>query len=206
MFWALQATMLDTTGAEHGTGHLGLQHHPAYPEAGAVNWGGYRPGGGELPGGPLGGPSALGNANTCDYPWTTGRPYRLRIEQATPGAWRGSVTDVASADTFVVRDLHLDGDRLDRLMVWTESFAHCEEASAVRWSDLTVIDHAGGRRRVEAVRVNYQRHADGGCATGTAGADGAGFTQATGSLRAVPQGTVLTVDPPVSGSGHDDRG
>lgn len=199
VFWALQATMLDGAGEEHGTGHLGLQHHPAHPGGGAANWGGYRPGGGELPGGPLGAPSATANVNTCDFAWAVGRRYRLRIEGAAPGRWRGSVTDLDTGSVFVVRDLEVGGDRLDRLMVWTESFAHCEEGCAVRWSDLALLGADGARRPVTTVVVNYQRHADGGCATTTAGVEGAAFLQVTGTLRAVPQGTTLRLPVPSDG-------
>src|ERR1700678_1458228 len=47
-FWALQVGFA-RQGRRLGGAHTGLQWHPA-ASTGAVNWGGYGPGGGELPG------------------------------------------------------------------------------------------------------------------------------------------------------------
>ncbi|HNE38225.1 MAG TPA: hypothetical protein PKZ82_17065, partial [Microthrixaceae bacterium] len=62
-FWALQADFAtgDAGRRPAGGAHLGLQWHPQHPGSTAVNWGGYRPGGGELSGTVSALPSALGN-------------------------------------------------------------------------------------------------------------------------------------------------
>src|SRR5690349_12962684 len=46
-FWALQASFVDR-GRRIGGAHLGLQWYDRHPGGTAVNWGGYRDGGGEL--------------------------------------------------------------------------------------------------------------------------------------------------------------
>jgi hypothetical protein len=195
-FWALQASFVGRGGG--GGAHLGLQWHPAHPGSTAVNWGGYGPDGRELSGSESSLPSTTGNVNTRDYQWVPARPYRLRIEPAPdrpPGsAWRGSVTDLATGTTTVVRDLFARGDRLDGLMVWSEVFADCDDPSVtVRWSNLRALDVAGATHDVRAVRVNYQRVADGGCANTTSqlDPDASGFLQITATARTTPQGARL---------------
>ncbi len=209
-FWALQASFSgDAGGRSHvfGAGHFGLQHHPSYPGAGAINWGGYHQAGspsgasGELDGSELGAPSALGNPNTCDYRWEIGRRYRMTIartpDEAARRGWRATVVDLSTDAVFVVRDLWCEGDELTRPMVWTESFAHCDEASAVRWSDFSALTDAGDVVRPTGLTVNYQSEADGGCSTGTtafvdgstSGADG--IEQRTGTVRTMKQGTAI---------------
>ncbi len=80
-FWALQASFVDGA-ASQGAGHLGLQWIDGYPGHTAVNWGGYRNGGGELTGTESALPSARGNVNTRNYQWTPGQVYGLRIEKS----------------------------------------------------------------------------------------------------------------------------
>ncbi len=194
-FWALQVNFVDG-GADRGGAHIGLQYHPAYPGGGAVNWGGYHPGGG----GELGGsvselPSALDNVNTRTYRWEPGRVYRLRVFSPEPGRWRGTVTDAGSGVETVIRDLFVDAAALVRPMVWSEVFAHCDHPSVtVRWSNLTAVDDRGGEIRAQSVRTNYQRHGDGGCANTTSFVDGVdGFAQRTATERLDPGGTILTL-------------
>lgn len=197
-FWALQVSVAGPAG-DGGGAHLGLQWFEPHPGATAVNWGGYRPGGGELDGSTSALPSTPGNVNTRDYPWVPGRAYRLRVEHAGPGpggatAWRGSVTDLVRGEVTVVRDLWAVGDHLRSPMVWSEVFADCDAPpTAVRWSALTVEDAAGVRTAVARVRVNYQRIADGGCVTTTSvpGPDPGSFEQRTGTVRTTPQDAVL---------------
>src|SRR5580765_6989789 len=101
-FWALQVSFVD--GDRHvGAGHLGLQWYPLHPGGTAVNWGGYRDGGGELDGEPSTLPSAPGNPNTRDFAWRRRTPYRLRVRGEGDGWWTGSVTDLATGETTVVR-------------------------------------------------------------------------------------------------------
>jgi hypothetical protein len=156
--WALQVSC----GAG-GAAHLGLQWHPSYPGSTAANFGGYARGGGELGGGPLAHRSALDNANTCDYPWLAGEPYRLAVRARGQGRWVGAIDDEP------LRELRCDdrGAGLVSPMVWTECFARCDAPPAtVRWSDLAVRTASGAVVPVEAVRVSYQSPADGGCGTG----------------------------------------
>lgn len=196
-FWAVQASF-SHDGLEHGGAHFGLQHHPSYPEAGAVNWGGYAAGGGELAGSESELPSALGNANTRTYRWHPHRRYRYRIFPSPQRGWRGSVTDLTTGVETVVRDLWVDGDSIVRPMVWTESFADCGEPSvAVRWTDLDATTASGRTHRVTSVRVNYQSYADGGCTNTDIAADGSGFVQRTAVDRMTGTGSVLRL----SGSG-----
>lgn len=195
-FWALQIDVYDR-GARSGGAHFGLQYHPAYPGTGAVNWGGYRSGGGELDGSESALPSTLGNVNTRDYRWSPQRRYRYRVA-ATPGApsgsWRGSITDLVTGEETVVRDLYIPGTELMRPMVWTEAFADCDHPSAaVRWTDLTAVTVDDERFDVSTVRLNYQTHADGGCANTESSIDGDGFVQRTTVERRSPTGNRLTL-------------
>jgi hypothetical protein len=192
-FWALQAGFSEGT-RRTGAGHLGLQHHPRHPGGTAVNWGGYRAGGGLLDGSESALPSARNNPNTRDFDWRPRVAYRLSITPSPdrPGAWRGAVTDLATGGATVVRDLYGGGDRLIDPVVWSEVFADCDHPSAaVRWSALSAITAAGERLAPRAVRVGYQSHADGGCDNTTVEPDGSGFIQRTTSDRQVPPGAVV---------------
>jgi hypothetical protein len=78
-------------------------------------------------------------------------------------------------------------------MVWSEVFARCDDPSVtVRWSDFEVANDRGDRFAPTAVAVNYQSHADGGCANTTSVLDGdGGVLQVTNSERTTPQGAAL---------------
>jgi hypothetical protein len=195
-FWALQAGFTGAGGRRHGGGHLGLQWHATHPGSRAVNWGGYGPDGRVLAGSRSSLPSATGNANTRDLWWEPGRPHTLTIEPAPEGGWAGTVDGVR------VRTLDAGGDRLTGLMVWSEVFARCDAPPvAVRWSGFRVVDAAGRVTAPVALRVNYQRRADGGCDNTTAALDGDGVRQITGTERRVPQGARLAL-----GQGSDTSG
>ncbi len=190
-FWALQASFVGQHGTVGGA-HLGLQWHPSYPDSRAVNWGGYGDSG-ELDGSSSVLPSALGNVNTRDYPWETGAPYRFTISAAEPGKWRGSVTNLATADSTVIRDLYATGTHLAEVMVWTEAFSRCDDPQvAVRWSGFRAIAGTADFP-IESVRVNYQSLAQGGCTNTTVHQDGQGVLQITNAERDVPQGRVIPV-------------
>ena len=191
-FWALQVSFVDR-GRDGGGAHLGLQWYPPHPGSTAVNWGGYRPGGGELDGSTSALPSATANVNTRDLAWLPGRPYRLRVapgdRPAPPGttAWRGEVTDTVTGTVVVVRDLFAAGDRLASPMVWSEIFARCDDPEVeVRWSGLRLWSAAGAPHEVERVRVNYQTLADGGCSTTDVQVDATGVVQRSGTAAAHP--------------------
>ena len=190
-FWALQ-TSFEANGVRQGGAHFGLQHHPSYPGAGAVNWGGYKSVGGELDGSGSDLPSALDNVNTRTYPWSPRRPYQYRIHRSPDKGWRGTVTDVEAGVETIVRDLWVDADHLISPMVWTEAFADCgEPAAAVLWRDLEAVTMSGETHRVTSVRINYQSHADGGCTNSNISATETGYLQRTGTERVNPVGATL---------------
>lgn len=196
-FWALQANFRDAT-SEFGGGHLGLQWDPRFPGNLAANWGGYadqRLGGQVLTGTESALPSTPHDRNTRDFPWAAGTTYRLEISATPdrPGWWRGTITNVATGVTVIVRDLEGGGDRLDGFVVWSEVFARCDHPSvSARWSDLRVRRVDGAWVEVGSVTVNYQSHRDGGCDNTNATIDGAGFLQTTNTDRTTPQGTRLS--------------
>jgi hypothetical protein len=201
-FWALQADFGDARGRAAGGAHLGLQWHPEYPGATAVNWGGYDASGTILDGTPSPLPGALGNPHTRDYPWRAAVPYRLSIDRVDgtgePGgtggaAWRGSVTGPDGVPT-VVRDLLPAGDRITGVVMWSEVFARCDHPTvAVRWSD-PQLRGTDGRAIVPASYVvNYQSRTDGGCSNTSSGPDGVGVVQRTSTDRVTPQGSRIAV-------------
>ena len=193
-FWALQASFR-AGSSPRGAGHIGLQHHPSYPGAGAVNWGGYHDpvsGGGVLDGSSSGLSSTLGNPNTFDYPWRAGRSYRLEIATPSPGRWRGSVTDLTEGRTTVIRELFVDADHLVAPMVWSEVFADCDAPPVeARWSGLTAATSDGRFVTPTAVALTYQSERDGGCSnTSTATEDG-WLVQRTATARVHHHGARL---------------
>jgi len=190
-FWALQATFIEGA-ASRGGAHLGMQWHPSYPRNRAVNWGGYEDSG-ELDGSSSALPSSLGNVNTRDFAWETGVPYRLRIWSPEPGRWRGLVTNLATGDPTVVRDLYSVGTHLAAPMVWTEAFCRCDDPPAMaRWSSFRAT--AGGIEfPIESIRVNYQSYTQGGCTNTTVLSDEVGRVQSTGTKREMPQGRVIPI-------------
>jgi hypothetical protein len=190
VFWALQASFTGEGSAPRGAGHLGLQWHPSHPGSTAANWGGYDQRGSDLAGSTSARPSALGNANTRDYGWEPGRPYRLSISRAPDG---GS----GAIDGEALRVLHAGGAALSAPMVWSEVFADCDAPpTTIRWSALEAITVAGERVGADAVTVNYQRESDGGCSnTDTAVDDRGRVVQRTSVARVTPQDTVLPLGP-----------
>lgn len=192
-FWALQVSFVGP-GGRIGGAHIGLQHHPSYPDACAVNWGGYRDGQGELKGSVSALPSALNNINTRTCRWYPNRQYVLRVYRSPDQGWRGSVTDTSTGEETVIRDLWVDADHLASPVVWSEVFAHCDHASAaVRWSGLTGIGLDGIVHDVRSVRLNYQTHQDGGCANTDSSVDEVGFVQRTAVERQSQTGQILTL-------------
>ena len=192
-FWALQVSFVGPQGRIGGA-HIGLQHHPSYPDNGAVNWGGYRDGAGELDGSVSPLPSALNNINTRTYPWQPNRRYTFRVYRSPERGWRGSVTDAETGEETVIRDLWVDADHLASPVVWSEVFAHCDHpTAAIRWSGLTGIGLDGTVHDVRSARLNYQTHADGGCANTNTSVDGGGLVQRTGTVRLNQTGQVLTL-------------
>ena len=187
-FWALQVAF---PGA--GAAHLGLQWNHRHPGSGAVNWGGYADDGSLLAGTESSLPSTPDDPNTRDYAWRPGRPYRLGVRRAAEGEWRGEVTDVTTGETTAVRDLAAAAPFLGDPMVWSEVFARCDDPSVTaRWSDFEVVSDRGERSAPVAFTVNYQSHADGGCANTTSVLDDrGGVLQVTSTERVTPQGSTI---------------
>ena len=175
-FWALQASFVTVEGHRLGGAHLGLQWYDRHPGSTAVNWGGYRDGAGELDGDVSALPSATGNPNTRDFAWRARVPYRLRIHGDGDGWWTGSVTDLTTDETTVVRRLRGGGARLAAPVMWSEVFARCDDPSVVvRWSDPNPT--------VRAMHPTYQSHQDGGCANTASTRDGDAWLQTTNVAR-----------------------
>lgn len=189
-FWALQVAFTDR-GRRTGGAHLGLQWHPGHPGSTAVNWGGYGRDGGELSGSTSTLPSATGNANTRDLAWPVAGRHRLAVTAGPEsGTWTGWV------DGLAVRHLAGGGTELSDLMVWSEVFARCDDPSvAVRWSDLRAQDGDGRWHRPDRVTVSYQSRGDGGCDSTNVEQTADGLVQRTNTLRTVPAGTNLRLDP-----------
>lgn len=204
-FWALQADFASASGRAGGA-HLGLQWHPSHPGARAVNWGGYDASGSELHGSDSALSSALHNPNTRDLAWSERTPYRLTIRRAPDAdqppadvatAWRGTVTDLRTGAEVVVRDLYVCGDRIVGVVMWSEVFADCDAPPAsVRWSDAAATALDGTGVHPSGFVVNYQSHADGGCANSDSFPDATGIVQRSAVPRTTPQRTILrTADP-----------
>jgi len=196
-FWALQASFGDSRRA-YGAGHLGLQWNPRFPDNRAVNWGGYADasdGGGILPGTASSLASTPDDPNTRDYRWQPGRPYRLRVRRGEHG-WRGEITDLASGELTVVRELLADGDRLTSPVVWAEVFARCDHPStAVAWTDLTAVGLDGSPVEVRSVRTSFPTSGD--CENTTVDVVDGALVQRTNAPRTVRAGALL----PVGGGG-----
>ena len=192
-FWALQASFV-RNGGRVGGAHMGLQHNPAYPDACGVNWGGYHDGAGELEGSISALPSAPDNINTRDYRWFPNRQYRFRIHRSPDRGWRATITDLATGEETVVRDLWIEADHLEAPMMWSEVFADCDQPSVlVRWTDLEVMTVDGATFNPTAARLNYQSHDAGGCANTNTAVVGDGFEQRTTTERLNPNGSRLSI-------------
>jgi hypothetical protein len=198
-FWALQVSFSGERRLQ-GAGHIGLQWNRRHPGSTAANWGGYESARRSLlRGSDSALPSVRNDPNTRDFPWKPGHRYRLDVgpgDDAPEGlfAWRGTVTDLESGDSVVIRELYSPGSHLTAPMVWSEVFARCEQPPvAVRWSDLTATTPQGKEVLPRSVRVNYQSRADGGCDNTTVSVDELGILQTTGTRRQIPQGATLPI-------------
>lgn len=194
-FWALQASFRSAS-TPRGAGHIGLQHHPAYPGAGAINWGGYHDrssGGGILDGTPSELSSTLGNPNTFDYRWQIGRSYRLEIATGLPGRWRGTVTDLSDGSVTLIRELDVDADHLTSPIVWSEVFADCDASPVtVRWSSLAAASSDGRLVTPTSIALTYQSEHDGGCSNTSTTVEEGWLVQRTATQRVHQHGERLT--------------
>lgn len=200
-FWALQVSFEDR-GRHLGAGHIGLQWHPAAP-GGAVNWGGYHPGGGELPGTESVLPP-VDSVNTRRWPWKTRVPYQLRVWSPTEGAWRAEVTDTVTGTITVIRDLLVPASELTHQVVWAEAFARCDDPpTEARWTDLSVVDSGGIDHPVTAVTVTYQPESAGGCSNTEASVEGASIAQRTGLSKPRSRRAAIKLTMPAEAPGPD---
>jgi len=194
-FFALQASFAER-GGHAGGAHLGLQWNNRHPGNTAANWGGYHSqarGGAILDGTESTLPSQPNDPNTRDFPWAPQREYQLEIAPGrSPGWWLGSVTDVASGQRTVVRELHGDGTGLTSPVVWSEVFAPCDAPPVtVAWSRFEYSIDGIQWNAVSAARTNYQDYSAGGCTnTNSAAVDGR-WTQTTNTARVTPTQSVL---------------
>jgi hypothetical protein len=196
VFFAMQVAFVKPGG---GGAHLGLQHHPAFPDRSAINWGGYDPHGGLLEGSESALPSVNDDPNTRDYFWAPGRPYQLSVERVSDDdaeihRWRGMSTDLVTGNTEVVRDLYSHGKFLRAPVVWIESFAPCDAPRfEARWSNATVVTEKGDVRAIRKMRADYQPHDAGGCTNTNSFVEGVSFVQRSGQLRSTKAGTTLSI-------------
>ena len=196
VFFALQVAFIKPGG---GGAHLGLQHHPDFPGHSAANWGGYDPQGGLLDGSPSELPSVRNDDNTRDFSWRAGTLYQLVIERATDEdapihRWRGSITDLSTGRTSVVRELYSEGSFLRAPVVWIESFAPCDAPRfEARWTNASVVTDTGDVRAIKRMRADYQPHAAGGCTNTNSFVEGVSFVQRTGQIRTTKPGTTLSI-------------
>ena len=198
-FWALQVFFDDANGGVSAA-HMGLQYSPAYPNNGAVNWGGYSQSDGSiLSGGSLTNPSAQNNPNTMNYLWQPGRKYRYRVYESPvvniPKAWRAEITDLTTGVTTIIRDIYAGGTHMAAPLVWTESFGDCDDpAVCAQWSDLEgTVCGTGAIVTPNAVTAEYQTYAAGGCTNTNSELVAPGVVEqcTNTSPRTTPPGTII---------------
>lgn len=183
-----------------GSCHLGLQHHPRFPNRGAVIWGGYNSKGETLEGSESLLPSATGDPTTRDFFWLPDTPYQLTIERGDERPegtfpWTGSVTDLDSGERTVIRDIISQSPHLRAPVMYIEAYAPCDGPRfEARWSNAIVVLADSGVRAVSSMRVDYQPHAAGGCTNTNSSVEGSAFVQRSGQLRTTKPGTTIRLD------------
>ncbi|MGI9666884.1 MAG: DUF3472 domain-containing protein [Acidimicrobiia bacterium] len=196
VFFAMQVAFIKPGG---GGAHVGLQHHPEFPQQSAANWGGYDPHGGLLDGSPSELSSVRDDPNTRDYGWSSGQPYQLLVDRASDDdaeihRWRGTVLDLSTGRSTLVRELYTPGSYLRAPVVWVESFAPCDAPRfEATWSNASVTTESGDVRPIRKMRADYQPHAAGGCTNTNSFVEGVSFVQRSGQLRTTKPGTTLSI-------------
>ena len=192
--FAFQSAFLKPGG---GSCHLGLQHHPQFPQRGAVNWNGYSAKGESLDSDDPALPSATGDLATRDFAWQTGVPYRLTIERGDElpdgrWAWVGSVSNLQSGERVDIRKLITESPHIRGPVMYIESYGPCDGPRVeARWSSATAVSVDGGVRAVRSMRVDYQPHAAGGCTNTNSGVEGKHFVQRAGQMRRTKAGSTI---------------
>lgn len=195
--FAVQAAFLKPGG---GSCHLGLQHHPQFPQRGAVNWDGYTAKGEPLDSAVPSLPSASDELATRDFAWSEGTPYRLTIERGDEQPdgrfpWIGSVTNLRSGDRTEVRRLLSESPHMRGPVMYIESFGPCDGPRVeARWSNATAVSTNGGVRAVKSMRVDYQPHAAGGCTNTNSSVEDGRFVQRAGQMRSTKAGSTIRLE------------
>ncbi len=195
--FALQSAFLKPGG---GSCHLGIQHHPRFPQRGAVNWDGYTAKGEPLDSDVPALPSATDELATRDFAWQKGVQYRLTIErgdQMPDGrwAWIGSVTNVQSGERDEIRRLIAESPHIRGPVTYIESYGPCDGPRVeARWSNATAVSVDGGVRAVRSMRVDYQPHAAGGCTNTNSSVEDKQFVQRAGQMRTTKAGSTIRLD------------
>ncbi len=195
--FALQTAFLKPGG---GSCHLGLQHHPQFPERGAVNWDGYDAKGEPLDSDVPTPTSILDDAATRDFGWLKGVPYRLIIERGDEQddgryAWIGSVTNLQSGERDEIRRLIGESPHMRGPVMYIESHGPCDGPRIeARWSNATAVSVNGGVRAVRSMRVDYQPHAAGGCTNTNSCVEDKFFVQRAGQMRTVKAGSTIRLE------------
>lgn len=189
-FWALQVGFAQDR-RNTGAAHIGLQWNPRHSGSRAVNWGGYADVGNVhsvLDGTPSPLASTVDDPNTRDFPWRAGVPYRLTVLKGTAG-WRGEITDTTTGQTWHIRDLLVEADRLTGFVVWSELFCACTDPQVVvRWTEPVVRTAAGEERVPNSVRVTFP---GGGCPNVDTVSTPDGLVQIANTTRTARDGYVL---------------
>lgn len=195
--FAIQGALVKPDG---GSCHLGLQHHPRFPDRSSVNWAGYAANGDPLDSTIPGLPSATDDLAIRDFPWRQGVPYQLTIERGDERVdgrfpWTGSITDVVTGQREVIRELISGSPHMRAPVMYVESYAPCDGPGfEARWSNAIAVSIGGGVRSVRSMRVDYQPHAAGGCTNTNSSVDGSSFVQRAGQMRATKAGTTIRLD------------
>jgi hypothetical protein len=195
--FALQAAFVKPGG---GSCHLGLQHHPKFPDRGAVNWDGYSAKGERLESDESTLPSATDETATRNYSWQKSVPYRLTIERGAEMpdgrfAWTGSITNLLTGDRDDIRRLINESPYLRGPVMYIESYGPCDGPRfEARWSNATAVSRAGGVRVVNSMRVDYQPHAAGGCTNTNSRVEGTEYVQRAGQMRVTKAGSMIRLD------------
>jgi hypothetical protein len=195
--FALQGAFLKPGG---GSCHLGIQHHPQFPQRGAVTWEGYTGKGDHLESDAPRLPSAIDDAAIRDFAWRKGVPYRLTIERGDefPDGrfpWTGSITNLSTGARDQIRELISESPHIRGPVMYVESYAPCDGPRfEARWSNATAVSVDGGVRAVKSMRVDYQPHAAGGCTNTNSRVEGAEFVQRAGQMRTTKPGSIIRLD------------
>ncbi len=195
VYWGWQTNFENTSNANVGAHHIGMQavDQPANPRF--INCGGYD----DLAGG-VGGvaegsaqidlPPHPNNINNAIFNWQVGVTYRYRIyrkpnQSGAPSGkviWRAEMTDFSTGTTYQLRDMYYtSADHLGFVTMWTEIGTAERPPMKVRWSEARY-----GGLLLPSMDVAYATEPLTNVYT-----DRIGFVQEHGITRSVASRTVL---------------